>query len=268
MRDQAYRAAVRERVVRAATRLVGAADGRELFRMLTRGALHDAVVHDGDPNPPSQKAITRAFARTEGGQFDQDLLIDAVLEKSIEDMRAVATANSAGYMEAAQAIEDGAGPEVFVAALSTDLAAWIPGLTDADGDARDRVFYLTVALADDGRTLARLHRIQHQAVKDIYRQAYYRFLEVFDRVLADGVTYEQLFHAISGYLEGVQIPRRFGAEVPDDLVADTIYRTFWSHTKPVNGEEPSPLDLLFSGAAERSQRLRAKLASQGPPATT
>ena len=237
----------RERVVAAARRLLGDAPVDSLLTFLTIEAIREEVATDGQGPAPSSKTISQLFSAPGlAGRFDRSVLIDAVLEGVVRDTETVAQANADGYLQAADTVRRGGGPEAVIAAIASDLLDYMP-VGAMEVDARERAYYFCSTVADDARPLARRLRQFHGTAKDIYEGAYKAFLEVLNRRLATDVTYDQLYLAISGYLEGVQLYRRQGVAIDDDLIAMTVMRIFWAHTAPIAGTERNLVQELWRG---------------------
>jgi hypothetical protein len=240
----------KDRLVSAARELVGEAALGDFLAVLTIEGLRNQL-RDGDEPPPSSETVTKAFARNPGDKYERRRVFDAVLEQTVADILEVARGNADGYLQAIETVRLGGGPEAFAAALRLDLKDYAPWEIDDSGNHRERFYYLATALADS-RSDARRHFAQlNKAGKEIYRGAWEGILALFDRRLATGIEYGQLWLAISAYLEGVQIYRRQGAEILDDVVFDSVVRIFWAHSSPLSGKERIPIEELF--AAVRRQ---------------
>ena len=169
----------------------------------------------------------------------------------VEEIKSSARANADGYLQAADTIRRGGGPEAITAAVAGDLRDYVPsGIPDVD--ARERTYYLAVAMADDNRGVARQLREFLEAHKAIHQVAYQAFLALFNRRPATSVTFDGLYYAVSGYLEGVQLYKRYGLAVSDDRITDSMIRIFWAHTRPLTGPEHHPLGEMWGGLNRRA----------------
>ncbi len=246
--EYAFRVDVADRSVAAGLRLMSRARLGELCGVLTVEALEEEIEEDGLGAPPSRARIEEAFSRAGSrGKFDPGMLVTAVLRRTIDDVIAVARANADGYVHAADTVRRGGGPEALAAAIAADLSHDLAGETAASIQARERAYYRGSAVSDREASVAWAFRELYGRAQDVYRDAYSAFLTVMHRRLATGVTYDVLHLAISGYLEGVELYRRWGVPIDDETVFAQVMRVFWSHTTPIAGDERDSIAELWAG---------------------
>lgn len=252
-----------ERTVRAALRILAVASVEDVLSLLTTEALRNEMAIDRQAPPPSSRTIAQAFsARGSDGRFNRGRLVEAMLERTIEDVSAVARTHAEGYLQAADTVRRGGGPEAVAAAISRDFREYQPGGSDAITE-RERAFHVCLAMCDDEPTLARQLRhflSEHAAA---YAEATATFGKVFKRRLATGVSPEHLHIAINAYLRGIQsLYLRSGAEINSDAISETVIRIYWAHTTPISGPERSPTAELWAGLAGHAVRSRWSASSR------
>jgi hypothetical protein len=229
---------VRSRAVAAAVRLLEQASDVETLALLTVEALRNEMRVDGYGAPPSPVRLARAFSRPgRKPEFDRASLVVAVVEWGLEDILDAAQRQAHAYMEAAVEARGGAGLEPMIATVHRHLREHEPAGYSNAVNARERIFYLSLALADDERTIARLLRDFLRRNQEIYEEVVEVYLALFRRRLAAGVSAADLIRAGHGYVRGSHVYTRTGAAIDQTTVADTLLRIVWSHTVPVDAPE-------------------------------
>lgn len=237
---------VLDRTVEAALRLIQRADSDDLFALITAEAVRDNMLDEDGP-PHSSTTIRKAVGAQRGAAFRQRLF-NATLSRAVDDLVQTANENASKYIQAADTIRRGgpnaaavAGPAI-AAAIVADLKAFFP--SDALIAGRERIYYLALAMADGDQNVKRILNGGFASSQDAYLAAYQAFQDVTGRTLSAQVSDDQVFLAVSGYLEGIGVYRRF-RPVSDDQVIDSVIRIFWAHTTPHGEEEIAPLADLF-----------------------
>lgn len=134
----------------------------------------------------------------------------------------------------------GALREATAAALRRDLADFDPARAGPEGRARERLYYVMVALCDlaeecTGVDYFAVLSDAHAASMDIYRVIYERMAERTGREFVDGVGRTQ--RAVDVYLEGVCALQRFGRAPSHEEIVDTVLRLFLITTKRRGGHD-------------------------------
>ena len=133
-------------------------------------------------------------------------------------------------------------------ALGNDLRPHEPGSTeDGSIEARERAFYLLVALCGPKRSPATHLRVASQAASATYGPLLERLVEQTGRVFERGADATQ--RAISCYLEGVVLHGRFGNAPHPEEVEDTVMRLFLATTRPAGSPPVDPAAEIFGEAA-------------------
>jgi hypothetical protein len=239
-----------DRTVAAALRIVADASVDDFLALLTIEALRNEMAVDERGQPaPSSRTIGQAFsAPGRDGQFDRSVLAQAMLVRTIDDMVAVASASIEGYLQAADTVRRGGGPEAFTSVIARDLGHHEAG-GHAATNARERVFNLFVALSDDEPAMARHLRRFLSRYVEVFEPLVEVYVKLFNRRLASGVSSERLYLAIHCYLRGVTFYSRCGVNFDAEIVSETVLRILWSHTTPVAGVERNPIGELWNGVA-------------------
>jgi hypothetical protein len=238
---------VAERAASAGLRILARTSVADFLASLTVESLRNEMAVDERGSAPSGRAISAAFSPDRAhGSFDRVAVVETMLERAIEEMVADARTAAASYLQAADTVRRGGGPEAFAAAAARDARDHEPA-GDEDVDGRSRLFQLCVALSDSEPRLARQVRSYFHQHQKIYEAVHLGFLEIFNRRLADGVTIDQLHQAIHAYMRGLQLYARCGRRIEDTIVTETLIRIYWSHTDPVVGDGRSPVRELWSG---------------------
>lgn len=223
--------------------------------MLTVEALRNEMPVDQQGPPPSAKTIAGAFSAGEGGGFDRVAVIETMLARTIADLTSTARQAAERYLQAADTVRRGGGPEAFVAAAARDARDHEPAGDElVDGCAR--LVQLCVAISDDEPRPTRQLRQLLREHGEVYEDVHTGYLDLFNRRLADGVSLEQLHLAIHAYLRGVHVYSPCGHRIDDNLVTETPIRLYWSHTTPSRRPTRTPCSNSGAVSTLRPERMR------------
>ncbi|HEX5713688.1 MAG TPA: hypothetical protein VFX85_10280 [Solirubrobacterales bacterium] len=240
--------------------------GIQVTEAVADAKVSKGVLYDGDLSARGDGAVVRG-------------LVGDVLDLLLEEQLRLREATVESYAAKATSIADGAGRETIASALLEQLRLY--GAVPADSDdltrARERVYYLAIALCDAAtsrndkgisdsekplpdlrfrRHLLEVHGRHREALVEVFRE----FLLVAKREPIHSV--EQVERVLATFIEGAQVFRRIagcheevglspGTPAAEDLVlddedlVDVVLRIFMAMSSPVGGEAPDPEAVLF-----------------------
>jgi hypothetical protein len=266
--------------VSQAEKLLGAAIAR-LSRGDGRGKLADLGIQGAQlvrDAGVSKGVFYRSEFRDRGDGNAVAGMVEAVLERLLSEQESVRETAVENYSAQAGSIAEGAGRGTIASALLKELRRYgaIPDeSTDLDR-ARERVYYLAIALCDSGESRDdnaidsskaapdlrfRQHLLDvHGANRDALIEVYREYLRVARREPIGGA--ERIERVIGSFIEGALIFRRIGSSHPkvggagnkaspaalmldDDDLVDAVLRLFVAMSYPAGGEPLDPDAVLF-----------------------
>jgi hypothetical protein len=246
----------REQLVDAAIARLARGDGRG--RLDNLGIMRSQVIEDAHTG----SGVIDTHFKTRGHGDAVRGLVDEVLERILAEQLRLRRATTTTYRDRAEMVGEGAGRRAIVRAILDDLSLY--GAV-ADGDemakARERVYYLAVALCDASSDLRfRKHLMEmHLGHREALRDAYRAFLAAADRVPVHAVGRIDL--VISTFLEGAVLIRRMAhgpcsreegtldeageSLMLDDELTDAVLRIFVAMSQPTASVNSKPDAVLI-----------------------
>jgi hypothetical protein len=215
-------------------------------------------------------------------------LVHEVMDHLLKEHLRLRSVALESYSTQAQSIADGAGRDTIASALLRELKLYgtVPPESDALTRARERVYYLAIALCDGSRSLTddpiledpknpvpdlrfrqhllEIHGHHHAAFVEVYRE----FLVVAEREPVRSP--EHVARVVGTFIEGALVFRRIatchenvspaGGRDPadlmlgDDELVDAILRIFMAMSHPIGAEAPDPEVILFRRSGQSPSR--------------
>jgi hypothetical protein len=224
-------------LVEASLRRVAEASLDEFLAFLTPVAVAaraERLIADErrDSEPPRESTVRYHFKRegTRAG-FDLDALAAQLVDFACEAVEQISRTSAADYMAAITSLKEAGSLEPVAQALASELGVYRPGGTpDPFADARERVFFMAIAAADDGGETARRLRECDRLTEQLFAGIYDAGLAITGRRMVGGYSTRDLAKLISMFLNGEAMRYRYGNSVAVSTVVDTVLRLFWVFT--------------------------------------
>lgn len=213
----------RDEIVEVALERVGDAAFEELLKAITPEVLAAEA-------PWAASTVRYHFRRhrgsgTSGGgalSFQRRDLSLAMLEHVLSDVTRDSAVAAETYEQAAAELSASGSLAGAVDAVRANLDRFTPGAGAEDISARERMYYLALAVADTDSDAARLLRTNRRQQQERFLEVYATYLDALDRELRPGRTLEELACAVAAVLDGHLIRVRFDPGSPGDWVGDAI----------------------------------------------